>query len=142
MKSVVLLFLSLSCCPGSVGSASAVEDAYGAVVSVVSPGQRFLTGESLRSLFNTLQNRVQCGEVPCGKVSFIGPNLAARLGSMEPGAELLLRGREVEVQELLVTRGNKKDFLRCKNIGRKMLTWLKTKCILISKCLKSNRKRS
>ncbi|XP_027890969.1 zinc transporter ZIP4 [Xiphophorus couchianus] len=72
MKSVVLLLLSLSCCPGSVGSASAVEDAYGAVVSVVSPGQRFLTGESLRSLFNTLQNRVQCGEVPCGKCDLAG----------------------------------------------------------------------
>ncbi|XP_043993575.1 zinc transporter ZIP4 isoform X1 [Gambusia affinis] len=72
MKSIVLLLLSLSCCPGSVGSASAVEDAYGAVVSVVSPGQRFLTGESLRSLFNTLQNRVQCGEVPCGKCDLAG----------------------------------------------------------------------
>ncbi|XP_032437766.1 zinc transporter ZIP4 [Xiphophorus hellerii] len=72
MKSVVLLLLSLSCCPGSVGSASAVEDAYDAVVSVVSPGQRSLTGESLRSLFNTLQNRVQCGEVPCGKCDLAG----------------------------------------------------------------------
>ncbi|XP_008420375.1 zinc transporter ZIP4 [Poecilia reticulata] len=72
MKSFVLLLLSLSCCPGSVGSSSAVEDAYSAVVSVVSPGQSFLTGESLRSLFNTLQNRVQCGEVPCGKCDLAG----------------------------------------------------------------------
>ncbi|XP_054910047.1 zinc transporter ZIP4 [Poeciliopsis prolifica] len=72
MKSVVLLLLCLSCCPGSVGSASAVEDAYSAVVGVVSPGQRFLSGESLRSLFNTLQKRVQCGEVPCGKCDLAG----------------------------------------------------------------------
>lgn len=56
---------------GSVSGSPALEEAYGAVVSVVSPGQQLLTGDSLRSLFNTLENRVQCGEVSCEKVSFI-----------------------------------------------------------------------
>uniref|UniRef100_A0A3Q2DNY4 Zinc transporter ZIP4 n=1 Tax=Cyprinodon variegatus TaxID=28743 RepID=A0A3Q2DNY4_CYPVA len=67
MKPLVLLLFSICCFPDSVGSASPVEDAYNVVISVVAPGQRFLTGESLRSLFNTLQDRVQCGEVPCEK---------------------------------------------------------------------------
>uniref|UniRef100_A0A3Q2GA75 Zinc transporter ZIP4-like n=1 Tax=Cyprinodon variegatus TaxID=28743 RepID=A0A3Q2GA75_CYPVA len=82
MKPLVLLLFSICCFPDSVGSASPVEDAYNVVISVVAPGQRFLTGESLRSLFNTLQDRVQCGEVPCEKVGFIShaeefPALAA-----------------------------------------------------------------
>ncbi|XP_035536793.1 zinc transporter ZIP4 [Morone saxatilis] len=52
---------------GSVSGSPAVEAAYGAVVGVVSPGQQHLSGESLRSLFNTLEKRVQCGEVSCEK---------------------------------------------------------------------------
>ncbi|XP_056255658.1 zinc transporter ZIP4-like [Seriola aureovittata] len=48
-------------------SSPAVEGAYRDVVSIVSPGQQFLTEESLRSLFNTLEKRVQCGEVSCEK---------------------------------------------------------------------------
>lgn len=56
---------------GSASGSSAVEEAYDAVVSVVSPGQQYLTGESLRTVFNTLEKRVQCGEVSCEKVSFI-----------------------------------------------------------------------
>lgn len=54
----------------SLSASPAVEDAYRAVVDFVSPGQQELSEESLRNLFNTLENRVQCGEVPCGKVSF------------------------------------------------------------------------
>lgn len=55
---------------GSVSGSSALEEVYMDIVSVVSPGQHLLTGESLRSLFNTLEKRVQCSEVPCEKVSF------------------------------------------------------------------------
>uniref|UniRef100_A0A3P8PKL4 Zinc transporter ZIP4/12 EF-hand domain-containing protein n=1 Tax=Astatotilapia calliptera TaxID=8154 RepID=A0A3P8PKL4_ASTCA len=51
-----------------VSGSPAVEEAYEAVVSIVSPGQQYLTGESLHSLFNTLEHRVHCGEVPCEKV--------------------------------------------------------------------------
>lgn len=74
------VLLVLACCGvfGSVSVSPAVEEAYMAVVGVVSPGQQRLTGESLRSLFNTLEKRVQCGEVSCEKVSFIGLRSAAR----------------------------------------------------------------
>uniref|UniRef100_A0A672IZQ5 Zinc transporter ZIP4/12 EF-hand domain-containing protein n=1 Tax=Salarias fasciatus TaxID=181472 RepID=A0A672IZQ5_SALFA len=34
---------------------------------VVSPGQENLTEEAVRSLFNTLEARVHCGDGPCGK---------------------------------------------------------------------------
>lgn len=55
----------------SVWASPAVEEAYRAVVELVSPGQQQLTAGSLRLLFNSLENRVQCGEVSCEKVSFI-----------------------------------------------------------------------
>ncbi|XP_037548800.1 zinc transporter ZIP4-like [Nematolebias whitei] len=72
----MLLLLGLCSSPGLLGSVSAsspaVEEAYSAVVSVVSPGQLHLSQASLGSLFNTLQKRVQCGEVPCGKCDLAG----------------------------------------------------------------------
>nr|XP_020453281.1 zinc transporter ZIP4-like [Monopterus albus] len=74
MFSSPLLILSLLAVWGLFGSVSgspALEEAYRDVVSVVSPGQRVLTGDSLRSLFNTLENRVQCGEVSCEKCVLI-----------------------------------------------------------------------
>lgn len=54
----------------SVSGSPAVEEAYRAVVELVSPGQQQLTAESLRAVFNKLEDRVQCGEVSCEKVSF------------------------------------------------------------------------
>lgn len=75
---------------GSVSGSPAVEEAYGAVVSVVSPGQQHLTEESLRSLFNTLEKRVQCGEVSCEKVSFIRSPQPVSV----PGGELQALRRE------------------------------------------------
>lgn len=56
---------------GSVSGSPAVDEVYAAVVGVLSPGGQNLTGETLRTLFNTLENRVQCGEVSCEKVGFI-----------------------------------------------------------------------
>ncbi|KAL7382111.1 hypothetical protein ABVT39_017102 [Epinephelus coioides] len=52
---------------GSVAGSPGVEDAYRAVLSIVAPGQQYLSAESLGSAFNTLENRVQCGEVSCEK---------------------------------------------------------------------------
>ncbi|XP_068432028.1 zinc transporter ZIP4 isoform X1 [Clinocottus analis] len=52
---------------GSVSGSPAVAEAYRAVLSVVSPGQHYLNRESLGSVFNTLEKRVQCGEVSCEK---------------------------------------------------------------------------
>lgn len=68
--SALLLFTSWGLLV-SVSGSPAVEEAYRAVVELVSPGQLQLTADSLRSVFNRLENRVQCGEVSCEKVSFI-----------------------------------------------------------------------
>ncbi|XP_035039391.1 zinc transporter ZIP4 [Hippoglossus stenolepis] len=57
---------------GSVSGSPALEEVYQAVVSVVSPGQQSLSGASLGSLFNTLEKRVQCGAVSCGKCNLTG----------------------------------------------------------------------
>uniref|UniRef100_A0A672IZH0 Zinc transporter ZIP4 n=1 Tax=Salarias fasciatus TaxID=181472 RepID=A0A672IZH0_SALFA len=63
-----LLFLLSGCgLFGSVSGAVTVEQVYRDVVSVVSPGQENLTEEAVRSLFNTLEARVHCGDGPCGK---------------------------------------------------------------------------
>lgn len=54
----VLLCASIFVALGS----QAVEDAYAAVAGAVSPGGGHrLTREAVRSLFNTLEDRVQCG---------------------------------------------------------------------------------
>ncbi|CAK6949363.1 zinc transporter ZIP4 [Scomber scombrus] len=68
-SSMLLLFpMLVNCCLfGSASGSPAVEKAYAAVMSIMSPGEQYLTQQSLRSLFNTLEKRVQCGEVSCGK---------------------------------------------------------------------------
>ena len=65
---LVLAAVLLACIGGAPGAEPGTEDAYAAVVGVVSPGGERLTAESVRSLFNTLEKRVQCGGVSCGKV--------------------------------------------------------------------------
>lgn len=72
---LLLLLLSNWGLLGFVSGSPAVEEAYGAVASIMSPGQPHLAGESLHSLFGTLEKRVHCGEVPCEKVSFISLKL-------------------------------------------------------------------
>ncbi|XP_068603544.1 zinc transporter ZIP4 [Brachionichthys hirsutus] len=57
---------------GAVSGSPAVEAVYGDVVGVVSPGEQRLTWASVRSLFNMLEQRVQCGGVPCGKCNLTG----------------------------------------------------------------------
>ncbi|XP_030002879.1 zinc transporter ZIP4 [Sphaeramia orbicularis] len=52
---------------GSASGSPVLDQVYRDVISIVSPGQDFLTRDSLRSLFNTLEKRVQCGEVSCEK---------------------------------------------------------------------------
>lgn len=72
-----LLILTSWALFGSVSGSPALDAAYGAIVSIASPGQQHLTGDSVRSVFNTLEKRVQCGEVSCEKVSFIRLHSAA-----------------------------------------------------------------
>ncbi|KAK5911141.1 hypothetical protein CgunFtcFv8_005342 [Champsocephalus gunnari] len=67
MYSSALLILASLGWFGSVSGSPAVEEAYAAVLSIVSPGQEYLTEESLGTVFNTLEKRVQCSEVSCGK---------------------------------------------------------------------------
>ncbi|CAG5885588.1 unnamed protein product [Menidia menidia] len=74
----VLLLVYASCRGASAAPAAAspaLEEAYLAVAGAVAPGQRLLTEDSVRSLFNTLRHRVQCGEVPCEEVSYMGLSL-------------------------------------------------------------------
>lgn len=61
--SLLLLLIFTGCACGS----PVLEQVYRDVASVVSPGKQHLSREALRSLFNTLQKRVQCSEVSCGK---------------------------------------------------------------------------
>lgn len=63
-----VLLLSILAAGGASGS-PALEQLYLDVVSLVSPGEQHLTGTALRPVFNTLENRVQCTEVPCEKCS-------------------------------------------------------------------------
>lgn len=78
MFSSGLLILTSWALLGSVSGSPALDAAYGAVVSIVSPGQQRLTAESLRSVFKAVENRVQCGEVSCEKVRFITRRSLAR----------------------------------------------------------------
>lgn len=64
-----------------------MEKAYEDVVNLVSPGQQHLTSDSLRSVFNWLENRVHCGEVPCEKVSFIRATRSAGDGCSPTAGE-------------------------------------------------------
>ncbi|XP_075995163.1 zinc transporter ZIP4 [Genypterus blacodes] len=64
---LLLLLLSHLAARGSASGSPAVAEAFGAVLTVVSPGQDYLSGDSLRFLFNTLEKRVQCAEVSCEK---------------------------------------------------------------------------
>ncbi|CAL8293283.1 unnamed protein product [Merluccius merluccius] len=57
-------------CPQPEEDATAA--AYAAVVAALSPDRAHLTEESIRRLFNTLESRVQCGAVSCGKCNLPG----------------------------------------------------------------------
>ncbi|XP_051926307.1 zinc transporter ZIP4 [Hippocampus zosterae] len=66
---LVLSALSSWCTLDGASACPALQEAYEAVVNLLHPGQEhsLLDDKSLVSLFNTLENRVQCGQVPCGK---------------------------------------------------------------------------
>ncbi|KAM4631491.1 zinc transporter ZIP4 [Polymixia lowei] len=63
----LLLLIGGLCSFDPVFCSAGGEDAYRDVLGIVSPGQEYLTEESVRSLFNILEKRVQCGEVSCEK---------------------------------------------------------------------------
>lgn len=61
--------LSLSILALGASGSPVLEEMYWDVVNLVSPGEPHLSGTALRSVFNTLENRVQCSEVSCEKCS-------------------------------------------------------------------------
>lgn len=109
---------------GSVSASPAVEAAYAAVLSVVSPGQPYLTGDSLHTVFNTLENRVQCGEVSCEKVSFIMLSAAARW-NRQVAYRRWRRGVEVHqatlISEFLKRKCLNVEGLKCQKVCRHVL---------------------
>ncbi|XP_049606538.1 zinc transporter ZIP4 [Syngnathus scovelli] len=70
---LILSALTSWCALSAASTCHAVEEAYGAVVNQLHPGQQnsLLGEESLVALFNTLENRVQCEKVPCGKCNLL-----------------------------------------------------------------------
>ncbi|CAL1584819.1 unnamed protein product [Knipowitschia caucasica] len=65
-SSAAVLLSVLSLC---VYGSPAVQQLSRDVVSAVAPGETLLSGPAVRTVFNTLQARVQCTEVPCEKCS-------------------------------------------------------------------------
>ncbi|XP_039534328.1 zinc transporter ZIP4 isoform X1 [Pimephales promelas] len=61
---VVLCFVTLGVFSGARGDK---KDIYAKVVDLVAPGEEFLTEDALVSVFERLENRVQCFGVSCGK---------------------------------------------------------------------------
>ncbi|XDV33663.1 hypothetical protein PO909_003985 [Leuciscus waleckii] len=61
---LVLCFASLGVFSGARGDK---KDIYAKVVDLVAPGEEFLTEDALVSVFERLENRVQCFGVSCGK---------------------------------------------------------------------------
>ncbi|XP_056154270.1 zinc transporter ZIP4 isoform X2 [Lampris incognitus] len=88
-----LLLLAILGLFGSGSGRSALEECYSDVVSAVSSGQDFLTTESVRSLLNILQKRVQCSEVSCEKCN-LAENVHQLIGNHSGHEE---RGREGDV---------------------------------------------
>ncbi|XP_029977186.1 zinc transporter ZIP4-like [Salarias fasciatus] len=75
MFSSALPLLLLCSCWGLLGSASGaatVDEVYRDVVAVVSPDQADLNEDVVRALFSKLEDRVQCGTVPCTKCDLAG----------------------------------------------------------------------
>ncbi|KAJ0055102.1 hypothetical protein NL108_009037, partial [Boleophthalmus pectinirostris] len=63
--SILVFFSMFACC---ASGSPALEQVYREVVSAVAPGEQQLSQAAVRAVFNTLENRVQCGEVSCEKV--------------------------------------------------------------------------
>ncbi|XP_016099110.1 zinc transporter ZIP4-like [Sinocyclocheilus grahami] len=67
METGGVLFLCVTCLSLFTGARGGKNDIYARIVDLVSPGEEFLTEDALLSVFERLQNRVQCSGVSCGK---------------------------------------------------------------------------
>ncbi len=68
METRGVLFLCVTCLSLFTGTRGGKKDIYAKIVDLVSPGEEFLTEDALLSVFEQLENRVQCSGVSCGKV--------------------------------------------------------------------------
>lgn len=66
-----VLVLCFACLGAFAGARADKMDIYARVVDLVAPGEEFLTEDALVSVFERLENRVQCSGVSCGKVGYI-----------------------------------------------------------------------
>ncbi|XP_043073008.1 zinc transporter ZIP4-like [Puntigrus tetrazona] len=67
METRGVLFLCVTCLSLLAGARGGKKDIYARIVDLVSPGEEFLTEDALLSVFELLENRVQCSAVSCGK---------------------------------------------------------------------------
>ncbi|XP_073678558.1 zinc transporter ZIP4-like [Garra rufa] len=67
MKTRGVLLLCFACLGVFTGALGDKKDIYGKVVNLLAPGEEYLTEDALHSLFERLENRVQCSGVSCGK---------------------------------------------------------------------------
>lgn len=67
METRGVLVLCFICLCAFIGARGDKKDIYARVVDLVAPGEEFLTEDALLSVFERLENRVQCSGVSCGK---------------------------------------------------------------------------
>ncbi|XP_067267682.1 zinc transporter ZIP4 [Chanodichthys erythropterus] len=67
METRGVLVLCFACLGVFAGARADKKDIYARVVDLMSPGEEFLTEDALVSVFERLENRVQCSGVSCGK---------------------------------------------------------------------------
>uniref|UniRef100_A0A672T3Y0 Zinc transporter ZIP4/12 EF-hand domain-containing protein n=1 Tax=Sinocyclocheilus grahami TaxID=75366 RepID=A0A672T3Y0_SINGR len=67
MEARGVLVLCFVCQCAFIGARGDKKDIYARVVDLVAPGEEFLTEDALLSVFERLENRVQCSGVSCGK---------------------------------------------------------------------------
>jgi len=97
---VVLCFVTLGVFSGARGDK---KDIYAKVVDLVAPGEEFLTEDALVSVFQRLENRVQCFGVSCGKVGYICALLERSRSSARP--------RRLKARALHLTEEARKSLL-------------------------------
>lgn len=67
MEARSVLVLCFACLGVFTGALGDKKDIYAKIVDLVAPGEEFLTEDALLSVFERLENRVQCSGVSCGK---------------------------------------------------------------------------
>ncbi|XP_026145396.1 zinc transporter ZIP4-like [Carassius auratus] len=72
MEARGVLVLCFICLCAFVGARGDKKEIYAKVVDLVAPGEEFLTEDALVSVFERLENRVQCSGVSCGKCLSVG----------------------------------------------------------------------